>query len=123
MAINFFSTNNMTLPPEGPRVIPFNLDMAVSQSHEIDLTELTQSGYISYISGAWIDNADNGEDVTILVNATGQRVIVPANTQMSIPLFSLNPPKFVIEQGAAGDLCRVFFVNFPVFPWNGPVIP
>ncbi len=117
---SFFTTSNMTLPPEGPRVIPVNIDMLAQQEYDIDVTEMTQNGYISYISGAFFDNADNAQDVTVSVSGSNQRIIIPASRQMIMPLFAVNPPKFNFSQAAPGDLLRVFFVNFPVFAWNSP---
>lgn len=117
MANNFFSTNNMTLPPEGPRVVPFNLDMAVLTEYDVDLTELVNGGFISFISGAWIDNSANSHDVFIQANGTYQNIIFPANKQGWIPIHSVNPPKFKVSQSALGDLIQIQFVNFPVFPY------
>ena len=120
---NFFSVNNMTLPPEGPRVIPVNVDFAAQTEVEIDLSTLTDSNYISYVSGAWFDNSANAHDVTCVVGGSNQRILIPASVQLMLPVFAVNPPLFEFSQGANGDLLRVFFVNFPVFPYCSPVFP
>jgi hypothetical protein len=117
MANNFFSTNNMTLPQEGPRVVPFNIDMAVNTSWDVDLTELVNGGFISFISGAWIDNSANNHDITIQANGTYQEIIWPAGKQGWSPIHSVNPPKFTVSQSSPGDLVKIQFVNFPVFPY------
>jgi len=117
MANNFFSTSNMTLPKEGPRVVPFNIDMAINTSWDIDLTELVNGGFISFISGLWIDNSANNHDITIQANGTYQEIIWPAGKQGWAPIHSVNPPKFTVSQNNAGDLVKLQFVNYPVFPY------
>lgn len=118
---NFFSVNNMSLPPEGPRCIPFNLDMAAATEQVADLTTAAQSNYISYISGVWADNLDNAQDVIMLVSGTNQRIEIPASSQVFVPILSTNPPIFTFTQNAVGGTLRVFFVNFPVLPFiNSP---
>lgn len=121
MSANFFSTNNMSLPPEGPRVVPFNLDMGAATEQVADLTNQVQSNYVSFISGLWADNLDNAQDVIMLVSGTNQRVEIPANSQIFVPILSTNPPIFNFTQNALGGMLRVFFVNFPVLPFiNSP---
>ena len=111
-----FPVFNMTLPAEGPQTVPVNVDMQTNIEQEIDLTALVDNGVISFVAGAWIDNSDNGEAVTLICNATNQRVIIPANSQGWYPLLSTNPPKFSISQAAVGDIVKLIFVNFPVWP-------
>jgi hypothetical protein len=113
---NKFPVFNMTLPAEGPVSVPLNYDFAASQEYNVDLTELVNNGVISFVSGAWIDNQDNAEAVTLVCNATGMRVVIPANSQAWYSLLATNPPLFTLTTDAAGGDMRILFVNFPV--WN-----
>jgi hypothetical protein len=113
---NKFPVFNMTLPAEGPVSVPLNYDFAASQEYNVDLTELVNNGVISFVSGAWIDNQDNAEAVTLVCNATGMRIVIPANSQAWYSLLATNPPLFTLTTEAAGGDMRILFVNFPV--WN-----
>lgn len=108
---------NMSLPSEGPRVVPYNVDFTTEIQAELDLTQLINDGWVSFISGAWIDNLDNTQDVTLICDATYQRVIIPAGTQGWYSLLSANPPRYRISQSAASTYVRILFVNFPVWPF------
>lgn len=111
-----FQVFNMTLPPEGPVIVPQNIDMAIQQSYEIDITQLVNDKVISYISGAWIDNSANAHAVTLVCGTTQQSIIIPASSQGWYPLMAVNPPLFTVSQSAAGDLVKILFANFPMFP-------
>jgi hypothetical protein len=107
---------NMSLPPEGPVSIPFTLDMATQTSHEIDLTEIVNRKVVSYISGFWVDNTNNSQDIFIEANGTFQKIKIPAGAQCWQQIMATNPPKFKVSQTGAGNLVNIQFVNFPVFP-------
>ncbi len=107
----------MTLPPEGPRTVPVNVDMQTNVEHEIDISQMQGDGTISYISGAWIDNVGNDQVVTLTCDGTKQRTIIPANSQGWYSLMATNPPKFTATQEASGLFVRFIFVNFPVWPF------
>jgi hypothetical protein len=110
-------TANMTLPVEGPQAIPVNLDLSVDINQEIDVTQLTGNGQISFVSGMWADNLDNAHDVTMICNGSNQRILIPASSQGWYVLLATNPPVFNVSQAATGAELRLIFVNFPVFPF------
>lgn len=108
---------NMTLPPEGPITVPFNVDMAAVTEFEIDMTAIIDAQVVSFISGAWIDNSANNQILTLNCNGTGQVINIPANKQAFMPLLLPNPPVVVVSQPAFGGLVKLIFTNFPVFPY------
>lgn len=110
---------NMTLPPEGPGVVPITLDInGANGVQDIDLTQMVNDGVISYISGVQIDTLDFDTDGEFRLEspAIGQRVQIGAGAIAMFPLFSGNPPKFrtAAIDGFTG-IVRLHFVNFPVF--------
>jgi hypothetical protein len=117
MNVNSIPIFNMTLPAEGPVSVPMNFDMALLTSYDIDLTQAINDKVISFISGAWVDNSDNAQALTITCDGTNQAIIFPASKQGWIPLYITNPPKLRIEQAAVGGFVKFLFVNFPVFPY------
>lgn len=110
---------NMTLPAEGPVTVPVNVDFALLNvtSNEIDLTQLINDKWVSFFSGAYIDNKDNPNDLRLLVNSTFQRIDWPAGKQGWVPLYIPNPPIITLSQGAPTGQVQIQFVNFPVWPF------
>lgn len=110
---------NMTLPPEGPTVVPQALEFDGSNDiQDLDLTQLVNNGTISYISGVFIDTlgGGNGGAVQLENRVTGQRVQLSDLSIAQFPLFVPNPPTFraTALDGFIGEV-RLQFVNFPVF--------
>lgn len=114
---SWISNNNMTLPPEGPRTVPVNIDFSVLTEQSIDFTQSINNGWISYISGVYFDNSANANDVTLKMDGSNQSIIIPASKQGWFPILATNPPVFTVSQASTGDVCKLQFLNFPVFPY------
>lgn len=108
---------NMTLPAEGPITLPQNVDLQTDTEKELDLTQAINDKHISFIAGAWIDNSENAQDVTIQCSGTNQRIKFPASSQGWVAMHVTNPPKFNISQAAPDGIVHILFTNFPVFPY------
>lgn len=108
---------NMTLPAEGPVTIPVARDMSAATESEIDLTQNVNDKWVSFLSGVYIDNSENTEEITLVVQGSKQSVNFPALKQGWVPLFVPNPPVFTLSQSAVGGTVRLQFVNFPVWPY------
>lgn len=121
---NMIETFNMTLPPEGPGVVPITIEFEGDGNdvQEIDLSQIVNDGVMSYISGVTIDCFDLNDGDVIIENAvTGQRQIAYAGGATTFPLYAPNPPKFTLRHTAGGagtGIVRLQFVNFPVFPFQ-----
>lgn len=110
-----FGTNNAVLPKEGPKVFPFTLDFTVKNLQELDLTLAIEQGWVSFISGIYIDNAINAANISVTTANLGQRVTCPSLSQAYFPLFVTDNPRLTINTTAAPNLLiPVFVVNFPV---------
>jgi len=109
---------NMTLSSKGPLVVPQYIDMRTASEVEIDLSPLVQNGNIDFVSGAYVDNSDNTLELVIDIAGSNQRIIVPANSQMYVPLMAPNNPKFILSCSASPALIiQVFFYNIPLLPY------
>lgn len=122
-APNMIETFNMTLPPEGPGVIPIVVNFTeADEEQEIDLTQIVNDGVVSYISGVYIDTLQlNGGVFELEIPVTGQRVRINESATGTMPLFVPNPPKLIARRisGIANESpVRLQFVNFPVFPFG-----
>lgn len=111
-----FGISNMVLPEEGPQCIRMTLDFTTQQIVDVDLSDMIPD-YVSAVQGIFIDNFDNGNSLQCTVlNGTGQRIIVPANSQLWTPILVDNPPQFEFKgkSGAPGIAIAVHFFNMPI---------
>jgi len=116
-ATNIQNVFCMTLSGKGPLVVPQIADFQTATEVEIDLSALVQNGNIDFISGAWIDNSQSAEDLTIVVSGTNQRVIIGAGQQGYMPLLAPNNPKFTLSYAVSpAILLPIFFYNIPLLP-------
>lgn len=107
----------MTLSGMGPLVVPQNVDFQTATNVEVDLSALVQNGNIDFISGAYIDNSQSSEDLTIVVAGTNQRIIIGANQQGYMPLLAPNNPKFQLSYPVSpAIILPIFFYNIPLLP-------
>lgn len=113
---NRFEFYGMTLPHGGPKAVPQTLDFTNATEIEVDLSAMTQNGFIDFISGVWVDNSANTETLSIKCNKTSQIVKIPAGRQGYFPLIVDNPPKFICSTDGA-VIINVIFYNIPQFPY------
>lgn len=116
-----FGTGNMILPPEGPSIVPINVDFstaaAIQNGVTVDLNFAIQNGVLSEIQGMFIDNADNPNKLTCVVAITNQRIICPPNAQLYVPLFVSSSPQFFVTTTLGAPIfVAVAFYNVPIYP-------
>lgn len=104
---------NSLFPKEGGKVIPVTLNFALQQSFALDFTLLQQSGYISLFQSVFIDNSQNTQPVTIVVNGSNQNLICPGSSQGTFILLCPNPPKMTVNC-AGGNFVNLFLCNLPL---------
>jgi hypothetical protein len=115
--ISRFGTYNQVLPEKGPKAYPFKLDFRDTNLIEIDMSPEIVGGFISYISGCFVDNRLNANELEIEVASVGQLVGIPAGKQAYMPLLVTDAAQLTIRTISANDLVVPFFiVNFPVTP-------
>lgn len=112
---NRFQNFTMTLPEKGPMSVPDFWDFSANEKTEIDLTQLTEMGWMEYISGVYIDNTENSGSLVFECSGTNQRFTFPAYYSGYVPLFLPNPPKVFVTSTEAA-LVRFQWYNVPVFP-------
>jgi hypothetical protein len=120
-----FAAANVIIPVEGPKVAMATLDFTGTDgTYSVDASQIIQQGKISYIQTLWVDNADNPTALTIVMAITGQRVIVPANTQQYVNVLAPNMPVFNCSTTAGAFKVVIGFINVPIQPdqWLGASI-
>lgn len=105
--------NNGTIPKEGPKTLPFRVDLTVNQSYEIDLSQQNALEQISFIQGVFIDNKDNSQPLLLTCQGTGQVVNMPPGAQGYVPVLAVLPNKFLVAT-MGGVVVNLFFYNMPM---------
>lgn len=106
---------NGSVPCEGTKAIPFNVDFATFATWQIDLTNQFRQGQFTTLQTVWIDNADNNSTLTLTCSVTAQRIIAPARSQGFYALLQPTPPVFQLNS-AGGIVVEVIFLNFYIPP-------
>jgi len=113
---------NQVIPQGGPKAIPVILDFANGGSPIIppdaitlDYSNVQALGRFDLLQGFFVDNSNNGSALTITIEGTAHRIIIPATSQAWMPALCMNPVK-VSFQSAGGVAVKVYLLNFPVAP-------
>jgi len=103
------------VPPEGPKSLTQNLDFQSSQTQEVDLFPLQSKQDWSATQCIYFDNSNNASSVTLVCNATFQRIVFPPQACGYVPVLVGSPDKF--EFTSAGNVViSVQFLNYYMPP-------
>jgi hypothetical protein len=98
----------------GPKGLPIHLDFAaLGTSIHIDLVQEEQNGAIDFVQSVWIDNASNLSSLTLTFQGTGQRIVVPAQSQNLYPVIASSPCVFTATT-AGGVAVDIICINVPM---------
>lgn len=113
-----FGIANVIIPRGGPKTVPLNMNFnGTDGTFAVDGTALVQGGKIEYIQTVYIDNSQNANPLTMIVDLTNQRIIAPAHSQGYYSILAPNPPKFNFSTTAGNFIVPVQFLNVPVQPY------
>lgn len=110
------SVNVNKNPCEGPKTLPIVCDFSIASVQTFDFTTFLATGAISGLQGVFIDNADNGQKLTLTINSTGQRIVCPANSQGFFPLFMQPGNGQIAVTCTGGNTSKIYFYNTPIMP-------
>jgi len=117
------SIGNSTLPPEGPRAVPYTLDFSLTAGYTINVSDLLSSGPgkpgLSAIQGFYADNSASTTSLVITASTTQQKISVPASSQGYVPI--LSPTSGTITVQSAGGVVvylDIYNVPLPAILWN-----
>lgn len=118
MSMSRFATHNAVLPKAGPLAYPQVLDFTTKSEILVDMGSEITLGHIDFISGVFVDNGLNVNDLEIEVGGIGQRVRIPAGKQAYMPLLIGDSPQLTFRTTANNQLhIPVAILNFPVWPY------
>lgn len=106
---------NQVVPAKGPKAIPIILDFSVDTEFQLDYSNVQAQGRFELLQGLFVDNSNNGSALTITIEGTAQRLIVPATSQAYLPVLCQNPVKLSFDS-AGGVSVKAYLLNFPVAP-------
>lgn len=108
-----FGISNGLAPAQGPKGLSLNLDFSAAVTIRGDfLLEETQ-GIIQGIQSVFVDNSQNASAVTITFGVTQQRLVIPANSQLTAPVFAVDQLSFTATSVGA-VIVPVTFLNVPM---------
>ncbi len=124
----YFETAVLSIPQNGMLVIPIELDFTAQADLEFDLmAELMSVGGISFIQGAFIDQGNNFDPLTLTFrNSSNQGFVLRLSGKIQTwqpLLLPAGAVSFTASSVVAADKkVQIHLVNFPVMPimWNVP---
>lgn len=110
---------NATIPVEGPKTIPLQLDFTIDSRYSIDPLLLYMQQTLSLIQGVWADNSKNGSPLTVSISATKQNIVIAPGDQGFYPV--LSPKSGTIEFFTNGGIVldvSLYNVPLPASQWG-----
>ena len=113
---------NALIPPEGPAAIPLGLDFTAQgePQYTINVGDFMQKGPgfpgLSVLQSMYVDLGDAQKPLTIMVTATGQRLIIPPQTQGYYPIISPMFGDIIFACSDTEAVAAVYLLNVPVPP-------
>jgi len=105
---------NIVIPQQGPRVLACEINFAASPTVEVFTLLSTFMGNIDYVQGAYVDNSNNPAQLTLLVNSTQQKIILPAYSQGYVSILFTQVPDLVVSSTQANVTVPLHFYNVPI---------
>lgn len=100
-------------PAEGSKVCSLRYNFSAVLNYFEDLQQLKIMGMETAIQSMFVDNSQNSQPVTIVIPATQQVIVVPANYQGIFPIFLTDGPAYFISVAAIGGYTNVLLLNVP----------
>ena len=104
------------VPAGGPKTLPFNLDLTINASQTLDLLLLQQLTKIDFVQAIFVDNSLNNAALTITVDQTNQKIVVPIKAQAYFPLLCPERAKITFSMTGATSIIPIQLLNVPVAP-------
>lgn len=102
-------------PREKPKSLYIPLDFSVDKQIDVNLFDDNSRGKLSFVQAIFVDNYDNQFPLTILVGISQQRLVVPATSQGTFPIFAPDQATFSFRTAPANPLIvGAHLLNVPV---------
>lgn len=112
------------VPKEGPKVVSFNIDFSAGQQYKFDLTALQQNANISMIQTLFVDNSQSTVQLTMVMDTTNQRIIIPPQAQAYVPCILTNKIGVTIQSTSGLVIqCQALNIAMNMSVWNVNAAP
>lgn len=111
--LNFYSTQNLEVPCEGPIALPLRLDFTTQTAYSINLDNVSALKRMSMIQAVFVDNSLGTAVLTVTNPVTGQSLVIPANKQAYLNVLCPNAAELMFTSQSA-IVIPVHLLNFPV---------
>lgn len=118
-----FPVFNGYAPKEGPKALPVDFDFTTLGTFAFDLMLENSEGVIQFVQSVYVDNSDNPGALTMRFAQTGQRLVIPANSQGQYPVICPDQTQVTMSSPVnASAVGRIILMNVPM-PYTqwGPV--
>lgn len=110
-----FPVFNGYAPKEGPKALPVDFDFTTLGTFAFDLMLENSEGVIQFVQSVYVDNSDNPGALTMRFAQTGQRLVIPANSQGQYPVICPDQTQVVMScPVSALAKGRAIFMNVPM---------
>lgn len=106
------NTFNSCIPKHGARCVPIPFDFTSQTDWLFDYGRMSQRDFLAFCQTLYVDNADNAVAVTIVIDQTNQRIVIPPNAQGYVSTLMSNI-KFSIHSESGGSI-YVHLINVPI---------
>lgn len=98
----------------GPKYLPIDLDFTDVTFIDVNLFNENTNGAIDFVQSLYIDNASNPDALVIVMNVTGQRLVIPPYSQGTYPCLASTPLQFRVSTTQGALNCMVGCLNVPM---------
>jgi hypothetical protein len=121
-ALQFYTTQNLEVPPEGPKAVALPaLDFTVTNQYSLNMQSFQQNKQFSAVQAMFIDNSQNGSQLVIQVQGSPFALNVAPNRQAYLTILAPNPANILFSSNGAAT-SFVMLLNFPVVNHDWPAV-
>ena len=113
-------SNQETPPRCDAKALTYTAQLASATEDQADFQPPLVQKQIDNIQAVFVDNSANAQPLTIDIGSTFQRLIVPANSQAYLPVFTDRRGFVVTFTSTGGVDVKTFWLNVPMpaFVWS-----
>lgn len=112
--IQNLALDNQQIPQEGSKAAPIRLDFTLADSYSLDTQNIMARGFLSMVQTLFIDMSSTDVAMTILINGSGQRLVIKGRTQGYYNVMAPSPVKMIFTCAGGPQDVLVWLINVPV---------
>lgn len=113
--IRLFSNENDC--DELPAAVGIEIDLNTGEEFTVNLLKTLDAGIVKAVRSMFVDNSRNSNSITIVIDATGQTIVVPGESQAYLPAMFGTQPDLEVLNNSNTDKLYIQLLNFMVQPF------